>query len=317
MAASLHSKKRFNFEPEGVYVTLAGLQQLRFLAVPTAQATSLAGIQSNSGRHRSRAISRGMEFEEVRLYQAGDDIRSIDWRVTARTQVTHTKQYQDEKEKPVITLVDQRHSLFFGSQRCFKSVYACYLAALINWSTLKGGDRAGGLVIGTKKVHESRPARSHKNVNLWLQSLTEANNALQATNVDHSEPSFRKALKQLTQIAHSGTECALISDGYDIDSDCEKALFQLARRNQVHFFWLFDPLERQLPPLEQVAISDGSNKTVVSINKHSQEAFQQLHREKYERLQQLCQRLGIHFIEVDITRPLTSLIKSAVRGTIQ
>ncbi|MEO0444407.1 MAG: DUF58 domain-containing protein [Pseudomonadota bacterium] len=141
-----------DIEPTGAYTRLDILQKLRYSAAPLVSRSITRSATHSSGQHRSRALSRGMEFAEVRLYQAGDDVRNIDWRVTARTQVTHTKRYQDEKEKPVITLVDQRHSLFFGSQQCFKSVYACYLAAIINWSTLKRNDKAGGLVISTHVI---------------------------------------------------------------------------------------------------------------------------------------------------------------------
>ncbi len=243
--------KSDGLEPQGAYVQLSQIQGLRYLAEPIPSTANLARVHSASGRHHSRALSRGMEFEEVRLYQPGDDVRNIDWRVTARTQVTHTKRYRDEKEKPVITLVDQRRSLFFGSQSCFKSVYACYLTALINWSTLKRGDRAGGLVIGTDAIQECRPDNTHKGVNRWLQTLAECNHQLQAK-AQTPEPRFAEALQQLLRIARKGTDCVLISDCYDMNEEIEELLFLLSKHNQISLFWLVDPLEKQFPQLNNV-----------------------------------------------------------------
>ena len=99
-----------------------------------------------AGAYLAKTKGRGMEFDEARHYQAGDDIRAIDWRVTARTGKTHTKLYREEKERPVFVLTDLSSSMQFGTQFLFKSVQAAHLSALIAWSARKRGDRIGGLV---------------------------------------------------------------------------------------------------------------------------------------------------------------------------
>ncbi len=302
------TSSKLNLQPQGAYVDLPALQQLRYLAQPLTSSTRMANNNATSGQHHSRALSRGMEFEEVRLYQAGDDVRNIDWRVTARTQTTHTKCYRDEKEKPVITLVDQRRSLFFGSQHCFKSVYACHLAALINWSTLKRGDRVGGLVLDTHEIHETRPARSNKAVNRWLQMLSQSNLKIDITS-NHQEPSLLSALKQLQRITRSGTECVLISDFYDLTTECEKILFQLSRHNTLKLYWVIDALEKHLPILSEVTISDGQQRTSLSINQKLQSGQQQQFIKKQEFLREISQRLSIQLIEVDTTQKLTDHLK--------
>lgn len=302
---SAHLKNAHTKQPIGAYVELSALQQLRHLANAYSAANKLANSAESSGQHRSRALSRGMEFEEVRLYQAGDDVRNIDWRVTARTQSTHTKCYRDEKEKPVITLVDQRRSLAFGSQHCFKSVYACELAALINWATLKRGDRVGGIVIGSQEIHETRPARSQKAVNQWLQLLAQANQ-LSKPLTSHAEPSLYEGLQQLLRIAKSGTECILISDFYDLDESCEKQLYLLARHNPVKLYWVIDPLEKTLPLLPYITLSDGKRKSIFSIGKKEQKQHQHLFDKKWQNISELCMRLGIILHIVNTNQALSS-----------
>ena len=298
----------FNFQPQGAYVDLQDLQQLRHFASVAVNSPTLARTAAGSGRHRSKALSRGMEFEEVRLYQAGDDVRNIDWRVTARTQVTYTKCYRDEKEKPVITMVDQRRSLFFGSQHCFKSVYGCHLAAVINWLSTKRGDRAGGLVIGTHQIQESRPSRSHLAVNRWLHMLQSHNIQLKAS-ATHREPSFSNALQQLQRIARTGTECILISDCYDIDESSIKLLYQLRKHNHLTLYWLTDPLEQNLPDIRQLTVSNGHEKSTVALQKLQRQNYQHTFLQKQSELQRLCQQHEIQLIEVNVQRPLSTVIQ--------
>ena len=115
--------------PQGAYCQLENLLGSRFIAGDLKLGKLRPARSLLAGSERTRYRGRGMDFEEVRLYQPGDDIRSIDWRVTARTQVPHTKLYREERERPIFVLVDQRSPMFFGSKRCFKSVLAAYLAA--------------------------------------------------------------------------------------------------------------------------------------------------------------------------------------------
>jgi uncharacterized protein (DUF58 family) len=110
-----------------------------------------------AGAYLAKTKGRGMEFDEARHYQPGDDIRTIDWRVTARTGKTHTKLYREEKERPVFLLVDLSNSLHFGTQLLFKSVQAAHLASLIAWVATQRGDRIGGLVINNRQHLEFKP----------------------------------------------------------------------------------------------------------------------------------------------------------------
>ena len=131
-------------EYRGAYTNLRDLIRLRYAAREITELTDKKTANPLAGLLTSNFQGRGIDFSEVRVYQPGDDVRTIDWRVTARTQKAHTKLFQEEKERPVLILTDQSRSMFFGSQVTFKSVQAARLAALIAWTMLNRGDRVGG-----------------------------------------------------------------------------------------------------------------------------------------------------------------------------
>jgi len=295
-------------EPNGAYIELATLLNLRHSAKYLQLHRQQHSKALLSGSHRSRYLSRGMEFEEVRQYQPGDDVRSIDWRVTARTQLTHTKQYQEEKEKPVITFVDQRPSMFFGSKPCFKSVYACHLAALINWAALAQGDRTGGLVAGIDTYADIRPARSHKTLNRWLQQLVDFNHQLTPSAISTPALSLRQSLEPLQRIAKPGSTVFIISDFNGLDKSAEEILFKLSRHCQVRLLWVIDQLEIRLPPAATLAISNGTKRTVINTQEQICEAYYQSYQHMHERLKQLADRLAITLIMAQLQQSPTELL---------
>ncbi|MGS2716641.1 DUF58 domain-containing protein [Eionea flava] len=296
----------------GAYVSLEALQQLRYTAKQCLMRTGKS-FAIRGGSHQSRMVNRGMEFEDVRPYQAGDDIRAIDWRVTARTQVTHSKRYSEEKEKPIITVVDQRRSSFFGSQPCFKSVYSCQLAAIINWATVASGDRSGGVVLGCDGIHDTRPARSHKTVNRWLQQLTTANHKLSATVRDTQ--TLGDGLQHVMRTTHTGTEIILFSDCYDLSEQCEQHLFYLSRRHRMSIVWIVDQLEMALPTMATASISNGQAVQSLPVSAAIREQFAQQYQQKYDALQALCQRLGIRFIQAPVQTAPADIAQALIHRT--
>src|SRR5689334_18156294 len=146
----------------GAYCELTELTGARFAASDWLLQHTRLATRELTGRMRTSLRGRGLEFEEVRAYQPGDDVRAIDWRVTARSGRTFTKLFREEREKPLLIVVDQRQPMFFGSTHCFKSKLAAYLGALLAWSGLEQGDRIGGLIIGNSERREIRPRRTRK-----------------------------------------------------------------------------------------------------------------------------------------------------------
>ncbi|NNC54316.1 MAG: DUF58 domain-containing protein, partial [Pseudomonadales bacterium] len=145
---------------KGATTQIESLLNLRHAAREIALFARQRSRSQLAGGSKTLFRGRGLEFEEVRHYQAGDELRAIDWRVTARSGVAHTKLFREERERPVFVLVDLRDSMAFGSQHCFKSVQACETAALVAWAALQHNDRIGALVFNQQQHTEIRPARN-------------------------------------------------------------------------------------------------------------------------------------------------------------
>ena len=134
--------------------------------------SKLAGLLSSSIK------GRGIDFEEVRGYQPGDDVRNIDWKVTARTLNPHTKVFTEEKERPVFLIVDQSASMFFGSRITFKSVVAARIASILAWCAHEQGDRIGGIIYSDLVHKKIKAKRGIKTVLSLLNDINELNNGL-------------------------------------------------------------------------------------------------------------------------------------------
>ena len=287
MSAEPHTAFSPDKPPQGIYANLEDLLTLRLSSKgltlnPKVPTRSLA-----SGNRRTRQRGRGMEFEEVRLYQAGDDIRTIDWRVTARTQVPHTKLFREEREKPVILCVDQRASLYFGSHNCFKSVTATHIAACLSWSALSRGDRIGAMIFSDDREQEIRPRRSRHTVLSILRECMGFNQSLSAPSVDHSLP-LSERFKELRRLARPGSSAVIISDFYGLDERAEEELFLLSRHCDTHLIWVNDPLESSLPPISNLVISNGHQRKKLNANdreiKSNIKTWYENHRRKIEQL---------------------------------
>ena len=223
--------------------------------------------QSNAigGARLTRLRGRGIDFAEVRLYQPGDDVRSIDWRVTARKARVHTKVYREERERPTLILVDQRHTMYFGSRARTKSVAAAEIAALLAWHTVDGGDRVGGLVLEDDGEALVRPRRDPRTVVRLLGRIAQANRALAyaesaaAAIATPAAPAKRlnRALDHLARLARNSYRLYLVSDFTGFDAESRQRITDLARHNTLVGVRIYDALEADLPPPDLYAITDG------------------------------------------------------------
>jgi uncharacterized protein (DUF58 family) len=172
-----------------------------------------------AGAYLAKTKGRGMEFDEARHYQAGDDIRAIDWRVTARTGKTHTKLYREEKERPVFVLTDLSSSMQFGTQFLFKSVQAAHLSALIAWSARKRGDRIGGLVFNQHQHIECKPFTRQKAVLSLLNSMIKVQQGakLGAQTTNQEKITLGNACARLRRLAHPGSLIFILSEFSQLD----------------------------------------------------------------------------------------------------
>ncbi len=296
------------------YASLKGLLQCRLLANQLNLSQKYKNFSLQSGPISSKFKGRGVGFSEVRAYQAGDDVRSIDWRVTARTRKTHTKLYIEERERPAIIIADQSQSMFFGSQICFKSVLCAYTATLLAWSILARGDRIGGIVFADAEHMNIRPRRSHHTALKFIETLLLFNKKLNANN-NNQQQSFNlsKSLEQARRIIKPGSEIFIVSDFNQFDETAEKHLFQLAKHNDIVSIMIYDHLEEELPPPGNYAISDGNNTYHAELyNQTLQHTWHKLFQAKQDKLHSYFNRLKIPFIKIRTDQNLLSCIQSGL-----
>lgn len=225
---------------DGVNLCLAELLQYKNQSVRWLPPAQSVWSQLN-GQHMSRKKGRGMNFSEVRPYQAGDDIRAIDWRVTARTGKTHTKLFTEEREQPVMLLVDLSASMKFGSQLLLKSVQAAHFASLLSWLAVSEQDRIGAIIYTGTKLVECKPTARQQGPLRVINALIDAH---QNNGVEQQPLSFSAALKHLHHLCPKGSEIAILSDFYQLKESDKRRLSQLRQHNRIQFVQVHDPLEQ-------------------------------------------------------------------------
>ena len=274
------------------------------------KASRIAARQS--GNYLSRFKGRGMEFDEARPYQPGDDVRTLDWRVTARTGKPHTKLFREERERAVLTWVDMRPTMFFATRGAFKSVIAARAAALLAWSANQQGDRLGGLVFNADNHHELRPKRGKSAVLQLLQQLSTASHWHSQHN--EQEPDANNALARLRRVAKPGSLIFLISDFRNLGPQAESHLAQLSRHNDVVLLHIHDPLEQALPEQGQYRVAWGQRNSLFSAgNKAAQNSYQQQFEQHCQQLQQLSRFPGVHYLSCSTSDDVVQCLQQGLR----
>ena len=258
-----------------IYVQLADLVALQheargFSFLPRQPLHSVL-----SGRHTSRLRGRGLNFEELRHYRTGDDIRSLDWKVTHRTGKPHVRVYTEERERSIILMVDQRRSMFFGTREKMKSVVAAELAAIAAWRTLAVGDRVGAVVFNDESIYEIKPQRSRHTVLRILGKIMEFNHALGSDlREGHNEAQLDVALAAVERIVGHDNLVALVSDLNGWDDATIKSITRIAQHNDVVSSLIYDPMESQLPSGQHWVFSDGGMQIQVKAEARLQNGLQ-------------------------------------------
>ena len=290
------------YQAKGATVSLQQLLMQRYAAKTLeylAHTRSIAGI---SGLHLSKMRGRGIDFEEFRPYQPGDDIRLIDWRVTARTSRPFTKVFREERERPVIIAVDQTHNMYFGSRVAFKSVIAAQTAAVFCWLAIDNGDRVGGLVFSDREERLVRPKRSRRSALHQLNQVFEFNRSLGGVTggelPEDSDSRLSDALGQIRKIMRPGSTLYVISDFVTLDERVVQYLNQLSQHNNVVCCLVYDALEESLPTPGLYSITDGRRKG--ALNTHNRRA-----RVRYR--EQFDERMRL--IESELDRLQVALLK--------
>jgi len=223
-----------------------------------------------AGSYLSKIKGRGMEFDEARHYQAGDDIRAIDWRVTARTGKTHTKIYREERERPVFIFCDFRSTMRFGTQWVFKSIQAAHLSSLIAWAAIKRGDKVGALLFDDDSHQEIKPKSRKRAVLSLTHGLVTMHAKPQATaSREQLAASFEQACMRLRRLAKPGSLVYLLSDFTALTDAAIQHLGELRRHCEIQAVQINDPLEMALPDnaaAGTVTLSDGESKQALNLS---------------------------------------------------
>ena len=254
----------------GVYVSLDDLLALEYRGrkvsfLPRQPVHSLL-----SGRFASRMRGRGLNFEEIRDYRSGDDVRSIDWKVTARLRKPHIRVFNEERDRQTVLVVDQRLPMFFGSQRSMKSVTAAEAAAISAWRVLGAGDRIGAIVFDDHGMTEFRPRRSRSTVLQILSAIVASNCSLGVGRGLSASPSMlNKVLRQAQRRALHDAAVIVISDFDGADDDTRGMVEAMARHNDVVALLVHDPLQSKLPASASMTVTDGELQIHLEVGRES------------------------------------------------
>ena len=263
-----------------------------------------------AGAYLAKTKGRGMEFDEARHYQAGDDIRAIDWRVTARTGKTHTKLYREEKERPVFVLTDLSSSMQFGTQFLFKSVQAAHLSALIAWSARKRGDRIGGLVFNQHQHIECKPFTRQKAVLSLLNSMLKVQKGaqLEPQVTTQEQITLGNACARLRRLAHPGSLIFILSDFSQLDELAKQHIAQLSKHCEVIAYPISDPFEHQLPQVkmsQRVTLSDGQNRQQIVLGEKDTELqYSNQHQAHFDNIEMTLKQCKAQVLKIDAGQPL-------------
>jgi uncharacterized protein (DUF58 family) len=281
-----------------------------------ARAIALDVLRVNSlqtGAYVSRFRGRGMEFDESRPYQPGDDPRSIDWRVTARSTTAYTKLFREERERPVLVAVDLRSNMHFATQGCFKSVNASRAAALIAWAAHHRGDRLGGLIFGDTSHRELKPRLGRRSALRFVHELAEhrdwQKNEVPASGLDP----FTQAMSALRRVARPGSLVVVISDFHGFNRATQSYLSNVARHSEVLAVFLNDPIERELPPPGRYRlVSDDDELAIDTYATPARRDYELAFAERLHALERFCHTYHVHLMPMSTNDDPVSTLQTAL-----
>jgi uncharacterized protein (DUF58 family) len=267
-------------------------------------------LATRTGGHLSRFRGRGMEFDESRVYQPGDDPRNMDWRVTARAGTPHVKLFREERERPVWLLVDQGASMRFGTRVAFKSVIAARVAALLGWSAVDRMDRVGGLVFDEARHLERRPAARTAGLLPLLERLSES-----TVPGGRGYGSLADAGVHLARLVRPGSLVAVISDFAGVGLDTGPWMAELAAGKELMLVLVHDPPEAAAPPPGLYPVSDGRHRGVLDLTgRPSRERYNRRFQERLEILERLARRSRAHLLQLATTDPVGPTLALALKA---
>lgn len=316
MSVPRHDKLPADASP--VSVSQKGLIQLsgpaRAIPLDVLHVSSL-----QAGAYVSRFKGRGMEFDESRPYQPGDDPRNIDWRVTARNTEAYTKLFREERERPVLVMVDIRSNMHFATQGCFKSVNAARAASLVSWAAHHRGDRLGGIVFGDSLHRELKPRLGRRAALRFMHVLADHPDwqSRLTGDAERGEEAFSQAMAALRRVTRPGSLVVIISDFVGLSRLTQSYLAGIAKHNEVLAIFINDPLERRLPPPGRYRlVSDQDEMMIDTFAKNARSEYRHEFEARAALLDRFCHRYGIHLMSLSTEDdPVETLQRALGRRT--
>ena len=296
---------------KGIFADLESLIQLRMDAKLLKLDLSRGARSILAGQHRSKFRGRGMDYAESRQYQPGDDVRSIDWRLTARTSETYTKVFVEERERPVFLMLDFSPSLYFGTKGSFKSVTAARAAALLSWTAVNNGDRLGGVIIADGTLRDLKPKAGRKGALSLINALSMATKH----NPDMNQPSgFNQALQHLSAVVHPGSLVFMFSDFYFVDEISKRLISKIRQHNDIVACQLIDPIELSPPEAGRYAITNSSKARDIAIldttRKQAQQHYKNIYQTRKTNLNQMMNNMKIPVIDLVNGESVTQVMQT-------
>lgn len=302
--------------PDNIFVSLKDLLRMEHLSRGFSFLASKQKVRSiMGGKHASKLRGRGLDFEEVRNYVPGDDIRNIDWKVTARTQKTHSRVFSEEKEKPALILVDQSKSMFFGSEKRTKSVVAAQLAALAAFRVLKEGDRVGGIVFADNGVDIIYPKRDRKNILRFLERIVARNRELKDSKPVVFEQALKETLTKTKNIVTHDFLILIISDFHRYSPEVVRFISRLAQHNDVLLAKIVDPMEREIPEATLVAGDAEKQLILDGEDKKIRQKYQSDFEDNFSKFQAQMKKHRVPLFLIDTIIDIDQQMKEIFKGT--
>lgn len=284
---------------ESIYTQLDDLIAWRFHVKQKKLTQQQKLLARSHGDHHAVRKGQGMTFSEVRQYQPGDDIRHIDWRVTARTQKAHTKVFVEEHERPTLILAEQTPALFFGSQVRLKADQVLNVAAILGWVSLQQHERVGGIGFNHQQQLWSAPKKPQQNLVSFLQQSIQ----LQKQNTKPGTGNrnyWQQSLQLLQKNLKPGSKVFLIGDMLQFDENLLAQLKQMRSHADIVAIHIFDPLEKEIPELGWLNIQglQGQTMRLDSFRARTRKNYSELYQEQWDKVQHGFYALRIPLIEI-------------------
>ena len=277
-------------------ISLAELIALR-ARVGKVRMTPMPSRAARSGQQSSRLYGRGMDYAESRIYQAGDDVRRLDWRLTARSGKLHTKLFQEDREGCLLILLDTHSSMRFGTRVRFKSVQAARAAAAAAWYAVRAGERVGVMAFG----HADQLLRPQAGSRGAL-AVCGAMSSWDVQSTPHRIEPLSDALGRAGRVLHGASRVLLISDGFSCDDAARRRLLDLGRHAQVSVLVVADVLEVALAAHGRYPLEHAGERREIMLQSDRQRGdFLRALGAGQARLGELAQSLGIRWSCIDTT----------------